>query len=364
MNDVYKKIHDKLLNIKDENDYLRLFDTSNMDLNQIIKFLEPIINSNEFNEFFMNCLNLEPSNYIKYFKLKNNDRTYSMSDINFFKLFIKYFCMFYVGKSKLYGSRVHINNELTIKMLNRTNENECNESLCLYRGLNDINYKLIPSCFRNDKLNGFTDLNELSKYYGFENIIDYRYLAISQHSEKTSPLLDFTSDINVAVSFASHDEKQNDSCIYCIQIRNTKEEICNVNHILKHKFRVLKIDMIKVGECETYKGKKYDFSTIKKIIDNLSPKHVFVDTETIIETNKDDNLARERMNRQKGYFLLFYDYVIVGGRILFQLSKHLDMFRYTIKADEKIKLYDQVKDKYSYGYLMCDVLKKEGVANE
>ena len=143
-----------------------------------------------------------------------------------------------IASSDLYFLSLFIDCHLGLMlfMSNSSKESEYNERLeqliiedlnwspIYYRGHANSDYKLIPSIFRNLKFSDSTfnvdDLFNLYKDAGLidkYNLIfpsnqfnlDYDFLAYVQHSCAYSPFLDFTSDIDVAKVFASHETNFN-----------------------------------------------------------------------------------------------------------------------------------------------------------
>ena len=108
----------------------------------------------------------------------------------------------------------------------------------IFRGHSNVNYKLMPSLYRNISMDGgmgIVNIKMLEKIYARTKLIskykdvfdtdnvDYDFCAFAQHSKAYSPFLDFTDEINVALSFATcptnslNDYFKNDAALYSMQ---------------------------------------------------------------------------------------------------------------------------------------------------
>ena len=223
----------------------------------------------------------------------------------------------------------------------------------IYRGHSNAKYKLIPSIYRNISIdNGFgivtysklKDLyseskliNKYERVFG-SGIVDYQFCAFAQHSKAYSPLLDFTDDIKVALSFAVsktdsvNDYIKNEAALFSLSYRHDINEIDSI-----------KLDTIDVFISEK---KVSPYSKIRN-------KEVFCctykdfDVEAFVVKDK----TNDRMKYQKGCFLYFQRAVIINGNLLMPIN-YGRKCKYTIPSFgdtlTKQRIYEKIRDKYSY----------------
>ena len=253
----------------------------------------------------------------------------------------------------------------------------------MFRGQENFSWWLTPSLIRDIEIekgdgllidinsmfglyneNGFSD--SLREKYNrcFPNRkvispsdIDYRFLSWMQHSVSFSPLLDFTSDPNVALRFAlraSHPSSFlfSDSALFTLALPNDFKIYMNeeeVNQIIS-KMIVLALKMkIKPGTIvnvfDLY-GNCYplDFRSYYSILWWLIPNFAVIN----IPTN-------DRMLRQRGKFILFYDYVSVRGKMFLALEDEFYISRTKIAKKQKDSVLKQLNSNFpdlKMSYLM------------
>lgn len=207
-----------------------------------------------------------------------------------------------------------INDDLSLKKepINQT----------FYRGHTNVNYRLIPSIYRNIKVKDDFDIvtnNTLRSLYDEANLIekyrkvfntdeiDYNFCAFAQHSCAYSPLLDFSEEIKVALSFATNssgainDYLNNEVALYSISFNKDLEEVEHISLsdicvlINNHKLNALSL----IGQCVLYASTWENFGVEACIIKD--------------KTN-------DRMKYQKGCFLYFRKAIIVNGYLLMPLN--------------------------------------------
>lgn len=250
------------------------------------------------------------------------------------------------------------------------------ENTCMFRGESNYAWNIIPSLVRNITLkNGlYIDYQSLFKLYEERNYplsliekyksyfgkicyIDYKFLSWMQHSISYSPLVDFTTDYRVALSFAVKANNPNnfmfdDSAIYIIDFSHNDNFITDenqVNNIISSMHIAVLNSKIKPGSVLNIKDLNgnihlLNFKSYKNIINQLIPKYLIID----IPTN-------DRMIVQKGKFLLFYNYVVVNGKMFSTINNNIHIFKHKILANDKPALLKWLHDNSKeiiYSYLM------------
>lgn len=302
--------------------------------------------------------------------------------LEFFKTLLK-FCLYRaLDEDFSFESKLIFDDEIkyTEHMFNLS---DSGDMLYFFRGQEDFSWNITPSLIRNLKVakgHGlYIDINSMYSLYSENNYsnslkekynktfekrpviyardINYYFLSWMQHAVSYSPLVDFTSDYAVASSFAVRANNPNlflynDSAIYILELSkyykictDVKEvdKIISSMHIsfLKKKIRPGK----KIRLQDTNNRKHIlDFSTYDKIIDELIPEFIIID----IPTN-------DRMLRQKGKFVLFYNYVAVKGEMFRSLANKLHLEKHKIFVKDKAPLLqwlDKNKPDIKNSYLM------------
>ena len=291
------------------------------------------------------------------------DRFYSDFG-HFFKMLTKYIFYSLLDEDLKFDSH-----NVTIgKSLFSLNVNQKLNSLRLYRGQSNFSWGIQPSLIRDLKplkLRGLylnstsleclyaehdyknSLLNKYMSCFGNKasgNIIDYKFLAWMQHAIAFSPLLDFTTSLPIAITFAVPANNPNyfsftDSAIYTLDV-SYKDNIYlqkdekKLNSIIKDMYIVYLGEKIRIGSYKTVfdcKGEPHylDFTSYKKVLDQILPKYLIID----IPTN-------DRMRCQKGKFLLFYDYVSVNGEMFAVMDDRLSLEKYRIPIILKAPLLE------------------------
>ena len=225
-----------------------------------------------------------------------------------------------------------------------------------YRGHSDSNFKLTPSIYRNLKIKDqVIEINDLMKLYkesGLADkyceirkkqpfVIDYDFLAYIQHSCSYSPLLDFTSDEDVAKVFATYETNYNsrmfnDATLYVFQPHKMFEE--PIDSCLKD-FRVSYHQ-----EELTYESKIFGKEIWSCVMDDFRPSYTF---------NLDEK-SNDRMIYQKGSFLFVYKCVVANGRICTTFDTGF-FIKMDIKCKNKNGMYHNIvrhRPYLEYRYLL------------
>ena len=222
----------------------------------------------------------------------------------------------------------------------------------IYRGVSNSGYGLIPTMYRGISIgsgfgvvnstklkNLYINANLLSKYkevFGKDDV-DYAFCAFAQHSKSYSPLLDFTEDVKVALSFATinsgsiNDYERNDAALYCMSFDAItcleRIDFDDIDVFINEK----KVSMFSVirGKC-LFQCTYDDFRV-----------------DAFILTDK----TNDRMKYQKGCFLYFRRAVIINGSLLLPINFGR-IRKYTIPANGKTltkrKIAQRIKSDYKY----------------
>jgi len=201
-----------------------------------------------------------------------------------------------------------------LKHYNYDGENESNEFQQYFRGQADAKWNIIPSCLRSinlDKTQVFTYSDLIDKYKSidvynvYDRIIDskretYPMISFFQHSISFSPLVDFTSKLEVATFFALHNFTQ-------INDFFNKNSAVFVLHNNKGDFKIKKLenddlDNMKIGIYKDGPRTFYDYSFMY-----TNMKRFFgTDAKTSFSTKR----TNDRMRYQSGSFVFFDDFII------------------------------------------------------
>lgn len=317
-------------------------------------------------DFIRSCKNQGTFNKI-YKESKNSE---------FFKILTKY--LLYKRLNDKFEFEVEKDSESEKDFAEKMIVNQKRDNACImFRGQQNYAWELAPSLIRNltvPKGKGlFLDAKSLHYLFNeggasnsllekYEKCFDdgpyvpyftvnYRFLAWMQHAVSYSPLLDFTSSYPVALSFAIKENNPSnflydDSAVYILKLSNTDEikreqevdDILNKMHIVVLKGKIKPGSTPTVYDCFNKKH-LLDFTTFDKILLQLMPKYAFID----IPTN-------DRMLRQKGKFLLFYDYVSVNGRMFPVMIRGINgmvyVYKHRIKAKDKPGLVNYMRDQW------------------
>lgn len=240
------------------------------------------------------------------------------------------------------------------------------EEKCWYRGQSSIKWKLVPSFYRSlgsksvhvNKKYLFNEYNRMKIIDRINSVfrsstLTYEQLAFIQHSMAFSPLLDFTTDIYTAASFAvsnhskpylMHDEP---AAIFSIKL-NGNEDIIRENDDSDSIINNLNVEYI---------GSKPYISTLIKsnmwidlILGKIYSEYKLID----IKTN-------DRMRIQNGTFVLFNNVLIIGDDMVVSTRTRRTMSKiitkYEIKVDkgQRYRIYSQIMandSKYHLNFMM------------
>ncbi len=233
-----------------------------------------------------------------------------------------------------------------------------NNNQTFYRGHTLASYQLMPSIYRNLKIDSpdIININKLESIYKESNLlskykqifdnesVDYNFCAFVQHARGYSPFLDFTEDVKIALSFATRVTGLNDyiskaATIYSITF-DKDVNICD--SILLND-----IDIVFI------KNKLNPFSYIR---DKMLYECTWEDFKVEAFILKDK--TNDRMKYQKGCFLYFKKAVIINGIILAP-ANFARIRKYTIPANNSkitkqtiAKTIDEQYKWLKYDYLM------------
>ena len=210
--------------------------------------------------------------------------------------------------------------------------------LTLYRGQSDYRYDLLPSIYRNLDFNGIMTYKQMCSFYiesglyskyekhiGGSSGIDYSFVSFMQHSISYSPLLDFTTDKNIALIFGTDSSNMNynayintDASIYALKLKTNSVDQESAFSFEKHN-------------VQFYKNKlKFDSTIFGKPLVECTPYDFSVKYKTCLTPSND------RMKYQKGAFLYFERCVIVNGVMFFPFSSGF-IAKYRIKCSKNAK---------------------------
>jgi hypothetical protein len=200
-------------------------------------------------------------------------------------------------------------------MLRHYSKGYLNEQVKYYfRGQSDSKWNIIPSCLRNfdlEKTQIFDYDQLIDKYQSisvfdkYKKIIDtsaeaYPMISFFQHSISYSPLVDFTSKLEIASFFALHnissinDFFNKDSAIFELDIRNGNSDLYSINNM---NLEDMKIGIYKDG-VRTYKDYAFMYKNMGRLFGT--------DAKTTFSFNR----TNDRMRYQSGAFIFFDDYII------------------------------------------------------
>lgn len=294
-------------------------------------------------------------------------------EIKFLRLLVKYLLYFSLNKDLFFKYEQKAKNEIeyTEGMIELQKKNY---HKCIFRGQSDFSWDIVPSLLRNLKPRGcnglLIDIDSLFYLYN-ENYVsnsliskynkcfidhqinkpldlDYRFLAWMQHSIQYSPLVDFTFDYQIALTFAVNRSNPNnflltDSAIYILDLLGDDNKFVSendVNNIISHMFIVNLKNKIVPGSTvnvEDFAGKSYslDFSSYSDILYFLLPQYILIDIP-----------SNDRMKVQKACFILFYNYVSVQNKMFLVMSNRVNLFKHIIEVKDKKDLLNWFEVKY------------------
>lgn len=235
-----------------------------------------------------------------------------------------------------------------------------------FRGHTNSNWSLVPSFFRNNNETKLWTWNMILHEYASKpsapslvekllevdidpNINPYKFLAFIQHAISYSPLIDFSKNSRVALSFSLSNQSKildfykDESCVYQLNIRDFKvlEKLNEIDEVIKNV------------RIQSFRENSSIFTIIQNQlwIDLLLEKTRSVVHLINLPTN-------DRMLYQKGVFVLFDRVIIIGNEIYFSKNK-IDFFRqnlkkFIIKTETKESLIGElynINPQYHHRYL-------------
>lgn len=217
-----------------------------------------------------------------------------------------------------------------------------------YRGVSNESFDLIPSMYRNIKEKHIIINNDYINKKYLENNFIFKYEKVfgkidnyddfyeyMQHSCSFSPLLDFTTDIDIAKVFATN---------YYGDINSYRKDNAAI-YLFQNDIEITKSA---IREIEIYNGKLTINSTIFG-----KPLCLCTLDDFKIEYNILSNESNDRMKYQKGVFIDFRKAVIVNNHLC--CSNNLRFVKVIIGEKDKEEIYNSIvnrKPEYKYEYLM------------
>lgn len=217
----------------------------------------------------------------------------------------------------------------------------------MFRGEDNYSYSLLPSVYRDLKINKLTviNFNELHSYYNSKKLIskyrsfcgntdvDYVFCSLMQHAGCKSPFLDVTSDIKVALSFACHTNQNTDGALYVFNSiqENKKNDMRNISVVITNR--------------------RFDLMTIIRRTPIL-----FCDISKFdVSMKLLKEQTNDRMIFQKGAFLYINRCIIVNNVLLLPITnKRIKKYRLTKEMKNHFDtLFQQPENnRYYYDYLL------------
>lgn len=242
-----------------------------------------------------------------------------------------------VGQYKTFTEKTiffHLEQVNNLSELNTIIERLCDNSALRFRGVNEAKYRMTSSLQRYDAAKGHRidfigkllrfvkNDNQIQEYFKDNNISinDLSCIALMQHYTLPTPMIDFTTDISIALSFAAQDSKNKDNhgweteeyvSLYYFSLEEENEIRSYIQRILNND----KKNGVKYAEDYKRTDGYLDDSLVKYIEKNITWESlsemeiVFVENQTWAErvaTAKGEtlNLNNPNLIRQKGCFVL------------------------------------------------------------
>lgn len=278
------------------------------------------------------------------------------SDLNHIIIIIEIHTYYRLYKMNPYKSK-------DLKSLNSFNDYIKNETNYWFRGQSNYKWNIIPSSLRKLESNiGYNyeflinDLNcgntnnkniqdELKKMD--IDVYDQQYgtLAFLQHSISYSPLVDFTKDKNVSLTFSMEDDENSNvrSTLIALDISNIPilEDDNEINQLIKD----FKIEVIS------------NRSILNLITNNMWNN--FLDNSTFSTIHLIDKPTNDRMIFQKGTFVLFNNTIKISNEMFFNFKSEKENyhpFTYFIADNNNItkiiKKLQKTNPQYSKYFLL------------
>lgn len=291
------------------------------------------------------------------------------------------------AKSDLQRGHFLVNRSISYSSFDKPprSESENTPYIEWFRGQTDYSWGLLPSFFRglDAKNDLYVDASYICHAYnkngrnleqeylthiggGVNNL--YEMMAFMQHATSCSPLLDFTRDYHIASSFAVsnydriHDFNAKDASIYVLETNAQKiiHQEKEINDCLKDYWVLYsknpivlgkRMSFLKVDQQGQPMGQREEKTvwTFQAVLDLLKPSFYLID----IPTN-------DRMKFQKGTFILFTHFLMIGQQIFYNLNPNLYLWKVKIRADnighhKKTAILDDIRQRnrqYQMEYLL------------
>lgn len=280
------------------------------------------------------------------------------------------FCLLLVAFALQICKRTNASESYTINEIKDINQFKVKNHM-YYRGQSNAAWDLVPSSFRglidnvvfdNNYYNSLLEKSGLNKKYNdlikyrTDESIYYKY-AFMQHACSFSPLIDFSKNEVVALSFALSNKNNindynnipskiflfgfNDSDYIHYDEKETDDYLIN-----KASIYYINKSYLSFGEDITFNNSIKNIQLIKidDIIEYLTPSMFVIDLPT-----------NDRMKYQKGSFLSFYDCLCLKGKIIYELCPDLKFVELTIIPDKKDSLKEEIRinhDDYDSNHIL------------
>jgi len=223
-----------------------------------------------------------------------------------------------------------------------------------FRGQSNFDWKLNPSILRDLNRDTSFVINHrwlkdrydsiglLVKYRDIFNgdEVDYSFLSLMQHSIAYSPLMDFTKNFVVAMSFALSNREQlntfenNDAAIYVFSM-----DAMNFPDRLPMS---IDEDIDKYNVLIVEDKKTYSTATIAEII-----KHLIKYRRLTASISKTSDITNDRMKYQQGTFVLFNKFVQFDKHSV-PLDRTTGILKFRVRKEVKKEIYNYIKEHYPY----------------
>lgn len=357
---------------------VELFDSSGMSSSQIREFLRNSNQEHNFNHDFIIETAWDVKKEISWDDYRDINEIldyafyFEKKYIPFLKRYLRCYCAFMVLYVKSTDGSQLRESTLNANAFREylSSDNQDSYFNYYYRGQTNYDWDLIPSIYRNyifrngdsgdyidsSMLFGIYDSEDLVKKYDMTispnathlSTITYNFLAYMQHSVSFSPLIDFTDKREIASTFALGNKadfnsfSKYDSSIFKLGLAaNASKELNDekdINIFFSRDYNIkmlngkIKLGTIMIIAKNDFSQVSIDCTNIQSIIDELRPKYKIINVAT-----------NDRMKYQHGKFLVFYDCLVVDGKILFNLNRDIQI--------EKIKILRKSKNGF-YQFLM------------
>lgn len=173
-----------------------------------------------------------------------------------------------------------------------------------------------------------------------------------QHEGNKSVLIDITEHPIIATSFALHEhKKENEAKLYLIYLPDDTKIIFDDNQIddkLKEFNVYISPQKLSIGTNFEFikdgKKQEIDLSTFDKIHKAIKPDYIII-----------GKCTNERMEYQKGKFILFYKYLAINNRIYFEAIDNLNTsenrgasyLEYIIRKEDEEEILSGIENEFS-----------------